>query len=205
MKRIFFVLVLMNLSFLLYCQVRATTEDGRKVILYHNFSWKYADDDERPKFTTGITRIEVDSNGLVRIEFWADKHRISFFDGKVFFNNMQEIKLEYYTNSFFTKSVGKIKEFLFNNITVAFEYHQNSIFKESEGKIKELSIGNQVYEFEYHQNSFFIKSVGKLQKISSGSNSVEFEYYENSIYPETEGKLKEIKGEIPGIRILYLD
>jgi hypothetical protein len=205
MIRIVFVLVLMNLSFFLYCQVRATTEDGRKVILYDNFSWKYADDDEIPKSVTGINRIEVDSNGLVRVDFMADRHRISFFDGKVFFNNMQEIKLEYYTNSFFAKSVGKIKEISFNNITVEFEYHQNSIFKESEGKIKEISIGNQAYQFEYHQNSYFAKSVGKLKEISSGSYSVEFEYYENPIYPETEGKLKEIKGEIPGIRILYLD
>jgi hypothetical protein len=205
MIRIFFVLVLMNLSFLLYCQVRATTEDGRKVILYDNFTWKYAEDDERPKFATGINRIEVDSNGLVRIDFWADKQRISFFDGKVFFNNMHEIKLEYYTNSYFAKSVGKIKEISFKNLSAAFEYHENSIFKDSEGKLKEISIGNQIYEFEYHQNSYFTKSVGKLKEISSGNNSVEFEYYENSIYPETEGKLKEIKGEIPGIRILYLD
>jgi hypothetical protein len=205
MKSAILILAFLCVYNFINCQIRATTKDGQKVILYDDFTWKYADYEDNTDNFSGITKIEVGSDGMVGVEFRVNGQKMSFFDGKVFFGNMQPVEIDYNTNSFFAKSLGKIKQISFSTISVSFEYHENSIFEKSEGKIKSIQLGNQSYTFEYHENSYFEKSVGKLKRISCGRNSIEFEYHENTLFPETEGKLKEITGEIPGIKVKYLN
>jgi len=205
MKNILLIFLTLNIYSIFYGQVSAITQDGEKVILYNDYTWRYADDESRQIEKSGINKIDVDSYGMVKIEFMINGSRVVFYDGKLFFHSIGQSRLEYHNNSFFTKSVGKIKEADFGDLSIEFEYHQNFIFDKSEGKIKKIEFGNEDISFEYHEISFYTHSVGKLKSISKNGKTVSFEYHQNSIYPENEGKLKEIKGEIPGIRIRYLD
>jgi hypothetical protein len=203
MKHICFFVLLIQMGLSALGQITATTQNGQRVILYQDFTWDYADDFNSNNFKDGIQSIDINSEGLVHILFFVGGERIAFFDGKIHFGNVQQIKLEYHQNSFFAKTVGKIKTATFGSFRIEFEYHQNSIFEFSEGKIKSISLPSKQYNFEYYENTFFKKTVGKVKRISSGNHSVDFDYYQNSIYPETEGQLKEINGEIPGVRIRY--
>ncbi len=205
MKRLLAILILIKISVFSIGQISAITEDGQRVILFNDFTWKYADKEENHSKESGISKIDIGSDGLVRIDFWINGERMSFYDGKVFFGHVQPGKIEYHQNTIFPKSLGKIKEIDFHNISISFEYHHNSAFPKSEGKISSISFGNTSYEFEYHRNSIFPESEGKVKTISSGRYSVNFEYHQNSSFPETVGKLKEISGEIPGVKIRYLE
>jgi hypothetical protein len=215
MKQLILILAFLNIYSFFFSQATAITRDGRKVILYDDFTWRYADEehgnhdhgnrDRDPDQKSWIKDIDVDSYGMVSVEFRVKGERIVFYDGKLIFDNIGQVRLEYHNNSFFTKSVGKIKRADFGDLSIEFEYHQVPIFDKSEGKIKTIRFGDQELDFEYHQNSFFTKSVGKVKNISSGMQTVNFEYDQNSFYPENEGKLKEISGEIKGIGIRYID
>ena len=186
-------------------QIPAYTEDGQKVYLYENFTWRYADNEYKENVESGIRKIEVREDGLVKIDFMINQRLLTFWNGKIYYNDLQPSEIEYHTNSYFAKSVGNIKKILLNKLTISFEYHENPIFKHSEGKIKSVKIGNKEYAFDYYENDFFEKTVGKLKAISCEHNSVEFEYHQNTFYPETDGKLKKIEGSIPGVKIRFQD
>jgi hypothetical protein len=205
MRNYFLIILSLNIYSIFYSQVSAITQDGEKVILYNDYTWRYADGNHVQNDKSDIRKIEVDSYGMVKVEFSVKGERIVFYDGKLFFNNIGQTRLEYHNNSFFAKTIGKIKQADFGDLSIEFEYHQNFIYDKSEGKIKSIEFGDEKLSFEYHENSFFKYSVGKIKSISKDRQTVNFEYHQNSIYPENEGKLKEIKGEIPGIRIRYLD
>jgi hypothetical protein len=205
MRNLILIVFCLNAYAVIFGQISAITQHGEKVILYDDYTWRYADDDPTHFKRIAISEIDVDSNGLADIEFIVAGNRVEFYDGKLFFDKSGPTKLDYHNNSYFSKSVGKIRLAEFGNLTIEFEYHQNFIFDKSEGKIKSIRVGNEDITFEYHEISFFEHSVGKLKSISKNGKTVNFEYHQNSIYPENEGKLKEISGEIPGIRIRYLD
>lgn len=205
MKNLIATLLISCLFFQSFGQTTAITAHGDKVILYDDYTWAYDGEKNSREKENGVRRIIIDPQGIVRVEFWVDQQRVTFIDGRIFYNHLQPSSLDYYQHSISDKIPGKIKQISFKNLTVSFEYHINSIFPKSEGKIKSIIFGNLSYEFEYHQNSFFEKSEGKIKRISRGRDFIEFEFHQNSIFPETEGKLKEIKGEIPGIIIRYTD
>jgi len=205
MRKLLLILLCLNVYSIFYSQVSAITQDGQKVILFDDFTWQYAENENEHIRKSGIAKIDVDSYGMVKVEFIINGDRVVFYDGKLFFHSIGESKLEYHNNSFFAKSVGKIKEADFGDLSIKFEYHQNFIYEQSEGKIKKIEFGDKEISFEYHEISFYKQSEGKLKSIIKDGKTVYFEYHQNSIYPENEGKLKEIKGEIPGIRIRYID
>jgi len=203
MKRWLIIFICINLYPMIFAQVTAITEDGRKVYLYNDFTWSYYQDNQHNNKNDGIREITVFYDGMIRVEFGVKGCHIALFDGKLYYKNITNASFEYHNNSYFAKSVGKIKKANFGDLSIEFEYHQNTIFTKSEGKIKSIKMGKDEILFEYHEISFFEKSEGKLKSISKNGNAVTFEYFQNSIFPETEGKLKEISGEIPGIEIKF--
>jgi hypothetical protein len=204
MRNIVFVLAVFLSPFAGWSQISAITQFGEKVILHDDFTWSYAGETHQsPKIQ--ISDIEIDSLGMVSVVFWSAGNSMVFYDGKIFNNNLQTTQISYHENSFFEKSVGKIKQIGTGSEVITFDYHENFIFAKSEGKIKRISFGNTEITFDYHQISFFAKSEGKIKEIASGSNSVTFEYFENTIYSGIEGKLKARNGQIPGINIRYLE
>ena len=204
MRNLFYVLAILLLPVSGWCQISAITQFGDKVILFDDFTWSYSGE-EYQSSKIHIRDIEIDTLGMVTVIFWSAGNSMVFYDGKIFPNNLQSTEIRYHENSFFTKSVGKIKQISTESEVIKFDYHENFIFEKSEGKIKQISIGDKTLTFDYHQNSFFTKSEGKIKEISSGSEKVTFEYFENSIYSGIEGKLKAITGKIPGINIRYLE
>ncbi len=204
MRNLVFVLAMFLFPFAGWGQISAITQYGEKVILHNDFTWSYAGEtNQNPKIR--ISDIEIDTLGVVTVVFWSAGNSMVFYDGKIFQNNLQTTQISYHQNSFFEKSVGKIKQIGTATEVVNFDYHENFIFEKSEGKIKQISFGNTEITFDYHQNSFFAKSEGKIKEIASGSDKVTFEYFENTLYSGIEGKLKVRNGQIPGINIRYLE
>lgn len=204
MRNLVFVLMIFLLPFAGWSQISAITQFGEKVILHDDFTWSYAGEtNQNPKMR--ISDIEIDTLGMVTVVFWSAGNSMVFYDGKIFQNTLQTTQISYHQNSFFEKSVGKIKQIGTASEVVNFDYHENFIFAKSEGKIRRISFGDTEITFDYHQNSYFAKSEGKIKAIVSGSNSVTFEYYENFIYDDIEGKLKSRNGQIPGLNIRYLE
>jgi len=204
MRKLFIILMIFLFPATGWCQISAITQFGDKVILYDDFTWSYSDEAHQST-KIQIRDIEIDTLGMVTVVFWAAGNSMVFYDGKIFQNNFPTAQIRYHENTFFTKSVGKIKQISTDTEDITFDYHENFIFAKSEGKIKEITIGDQEISFEYHQNSFFSKSEGKLKEIASGRDRVTFEYFENSIYSGIEGKLKAMNSRIPGINIRYLE
>lgn len=197
-------MMLLYLPTVLYCQVTAITQYGDKVVLFDDFTWNYADEENlNPKIQ--IRNIEIDTMGMVKIVFSSAGNSIVFYDGKIFSNDIQNTQFRYHNNDFFKKSIGKIKELITDTEVLTFDYHENFIFRKSEGKIKRITMNAGNLDFDYHENSFFPKSEGKVRQITFGSANITFDYFENSIYHNTEGKLKEIRGKIPGINVQYVE
>lgn len=119
MKNIILSLILFILCPASFSQTTAYTEDGEEIILYDNFTWKYANSNDMHhdhlnngtnKNFQGIRKIDVYSDGNLRIAFWINNHRMTFYDGKISFNDMQPSRIEYYDFAFSKKNNGKIKE-----------------------------------------------------------------------------------------------
>jgi hypothetical protein len=198
------VLTLMQLAS--FSQISALTQNGEKVILYNNYTWRYADN-ENIQDKLAITNIYFDSLNIARIEFSLAGSYIDFADGRILYNGLQLNEINYYDFTDLDKALeGKIKSLSVGPEIIKFIYYDSFIIDtKSIGKLKSISLGSYKITFAYYD--FMDNTIeGKIKSISSDDNKVRFEYYDMmSMDRNLIGKLKKISGELPGTRITVYD
>ena len=225
MLKIYSLLAILFLSQTLSAQISAITQDGRKVILHDDHTWKYAD------IETGadeywIKRIDIDSSKTVHIHFRFSHKPFSLKDGALIlnfnlfspntsydyydrFNNLNSGKLKWinngserltfdYYDQYSDSSSGKIKCLSNGKEKITFNYYD---FYEgiNAGKLKRMSYGQEKLEFDYYDRFYNLNS-GKIRRISGAGGKINFEYFDQ--YNDmNSGKLKRMEGSIPGISV----
>jgi hypothetical protein len=206
MKTLLILLVLAFLPITTFSQISAITQHGEKVILYNNYTWRYAENENIPD-KPAITNIFIDSLNIARIEFTMGGYYLDFADGKVLYNGLQLNEIKYYDYTDLDKALeGKVKSLKIGAEIIKFVYYDTfTIDTKSIGKLKSISIGSEKITFVYYD--FMDKTIeGKIKSITSSDNKVRFEYYDQmSMDRNLMGKLKKISGELPGIRISVYD
>lgn len=193
---LFFFVILTSVSF---SQISAITQDGKKVLLYPDHTWRYSDGEVSVP-AEGISRLEVDSTGRVWICFSHAGKTMIICDGKVVSNDFQSVEIKY--NDRFDGFEGKVKSVSTEGQSVSFTY--NDAIDKNEGKVKTIQCGDQKFTITYYDifdGTYAPK--GRVKAISSGSGAVQFKY--NDRFDGSEGKLKSITGSIPGVLIKYLN
>ena len=180
-------------------QISAITQDGRKVILYSDHTWRYSDADATTN-AEGLSKLEVDSNGSVWVYFSHAGKTLIMCNGKIISNEFQSVELKY--NDRFDGFEGKLKSVTTDGKKISFTY--NDAVDRNEGKLKAIQCDDRRFNITYYDifdGAFAPK--GRVKSISTGSESVQFRY--NDRYDGSEGKLKSITGSITGVIIRYLD
>lgn len=183
-------------------QISAITQDGRKVILYPDNTWRYTDG-EAPSEVVKITKIEIDTAGSVRTYFSKGNQLLVMEAGKIISNDFQSIEIKYYDKYDGNEQlIGKIKALKIENTKIELNY--NDRFDGNEGKLKSVQYNKENFQIKYFDKyDMNEKLLGKVKSIANRAEKISIEY--NDRYDGSEGKLKRMKGQINGIIVKYLE
>ncbi len=186
-----FLLVIINFISLhhSFAQKNATTNDGKKVILYDNGTWKYVDNQTNNDYKS-IFNLTI-----------KNEITLSICNGLIInFGNNLGGSIEYIDNGY--QNAGKIKKI--GNMTI--EYIDNG--NQNAGKVKK--IGNLTIEYISggYQNAGKVKKIGNLaiEYIDNGYQNagklkrignVTVEYISGGY--QNAGKIKKVNGSNPNI------
>lgn len=202
MLRICILLAALICSQLLPAQISAITQEGKKVILFDDFSWKYADGE-----TTGkhwVKRIDIDSSKTVTVHFHFSNKPFSLNNGNLLLNFKlfaPNTSYDYY-DQYNDLNSGKLRRINTGELSIKFEYY-DQYSDSSSGKIKSITQGDEKITFKYYD--FFENiNAGKLKSMSTEAEKFEFEYYDR-FYDMNSGKLKSISGKGSKLHFEYYD
>lgn len=201
MRMLFLIFVLLSIK-CVTSQISAITQDGKKVILYPDKTWRYAEG-EASSEVIRLSKIEIDTAGILRVFFTQGNQLLIISEGKIVTNDFQPIEIKYYDKyDGDEKLIGMLKSIKIVDTKISISY--NDRYDGNEGKLKAIQFNKEniqiKYFDKYDMNELLL---GKVKSIANRSEKITLEY--NDRFDGSEGKLKKMKGQLTGIVVKYIE